>query len=242
MNACTQPHSGGSLALDSKGNTANKLIQGNAPLQALMAALHNAGVQVTIQLTTLPTGTAARAQLTSPTTGIIQVDPSQMATAEANGQDPTQIIYHEADHLYYESQPGFLSNMPSSATFAINGTTYNYNTANIPSGTPNVLTNSKGERAWEHMLIHNDLVDNFVTDETGAITEGLKGATNAPATSALNSTVAADKSKTGTSSRAVSPPPKRAVCTSSGSASRSTMSGIVENGVTYIDSGFTDTY
>ena len=124
--------------------------------------------------------------------------------------------------------------------FAIGGSTYGYNTANIPTGTPGVMTTSPGERAWEHMLIHNDLVSAFQTDETGAITEGLKGATNAP--SALKSTVSADKSKTGTASRAVSSPPKNATCTSSGSASRSTMSGIVENGVTYIDSGFTDTY
>jgi len=212
-------------------------------LQALMAALHNAGVQVTIQSATLPPGTAANATLNNSTSGTIQVDPANMAAAEATGQDPTEIIYHEMDHLYYESQPGFFSNMPSSTTFAIGGTTYSYNTANIPSG--NGWTNSPGEMAWEHMLIHNDLVNAFGVnegDQTGAITEGLQHATNAPAKNALNSTAAADKSKTGTSSRAVAPPPRSATCTSSGSASRSPMSGIVENGVTYVDSGFTDTY
>jgi len=168
-----------------------------------------------------------------------------MAAAEANGQDPTQILYHETDHLYYESQPGFLSNMPSSATFTINGTTYDYNTANIPCTTcsiPGELTNSPGEQAWEHMLIHNDLVNAFGTDETGALQEGLAGAINAPSTGALSATAAADKSKTGVSSRSIASAPRNATCTSGGSTSRSTLSGIVENGITFIDPGFTDPY
>ena len=238
---CLQPTNGGSLALDSKGDSADKLIKGSMALQALMATLHNAGVQVTIQSANLPPGTAANATLTSSTSGTIQVDSANMAAAEATGQDPTQILFHELDHLYYESQPGFFSNMPSSATFSIGGTTYSYNTANIPSGIG--WTNSQGEMAWEHMLIHNDLVENFGADDTGAAYEGLAGATNAPPNkNALNSTAAADKSKTGSSSRAVAPPSKTAACASGGSASRSTMSGIVESGVTYVDSGFTDTY
>ena len=243
--SCLQPKAGGSDDLDGKGNTADKLIQGSKPLQSLMAAVHNAGVQVTVQPASLQAGQAANTQLINSTTGVISYDPSQMAAAEANGQDPTQILYHETDHLYYESQPGFLSNMPSSATFTINGTTYNYNTANIPCtmcNIPGELTNSPGEQAWEHMLIHNDLVNAFGTDETGALKEGLAGAINAPSTGALSATAAADKTKTGVSSRTIASAPRNATCTSGGSTSRSTLSGIVENGITYIDPGFTDPY
>ncbi|MGD0967667.1 MAG: hypothetical protein ABR949_05210, partial [Candidatus Aquilonibacter sp.] len=220
-----------------KGNTANSLIQGNTALQALIATLNSEGIQVTIQSATLQAGVAANAQLTSSTTAVIQIDATQMSAAEAAGQDPTQILYHEADHIYYEGQSGFFQNMPTTTTFSIGGSTYDYNTANIQSGTAGVLTNSPGELAWEHMLIHNDLVSNFGTDQTGALAEGFLGATNPP--SNVSTAVSANQSTQGTSSLSINPPPKTASCSGSGPAVAhrlvATLSG-------YIDSGLTDTY
>jgi hypothetical protein len=220
-----------------KGNTANSLIQGNTALQALIATLNREGIQVTIQSATLQAGVAANAQLTSSTTAVIQIDATQMSAAEAAGQDPTQILYHEADHIYYEGQSGFFQNMPTTTTFSIGGSTYDYNTANIQSGTAGVLTNSPGELAWEHMLIHNDLVSNFGTDQTGALAEGFLGATNPP--SNVSTAVSANQSTQGTSSLSINPPPKTASCSGSGPAVAhrlvATLSG-------YIDSGLTDTY
>jgi hypothetical protein len=95
------------------------------------------------------------------------------------------------------------------------------------------MTQSNGEKAREHMLLHNDLVNNFGTDKTGALSEGLAGATNPP--SNLGAAYTANASNMGTSSRVLTAPSKTATCTST-SGTRTQAVGIDAG---YIDSGLT---
>jgi len=234
---CGQPRSGGTTAIDNKGNTTDGLISGNSALKALVEQIQNAGYQVSIQSTTLPSHEAATATVQGAGQATIQVDPNQMNAAESNGQDATQIMYHEFDHIYYQTQSGFLSGMPATVTFTLGGTAYTYDTANVPTGTPHEYRTSQGEGAWEHMLIHNDLVSAFGADNTGALTEGLQGANNPPANP--SATAETNRSTTGTSSRAVTAPSKTASCKTTATVQANAIS---DGGNTYIDSGLSITY
>jgi hypothetical protein len=234
--SCLQPKSGGSTVIDGKGNTVNGLTAGNKDLQSLMATLSNNGVEITAQAASLPAHTAATAQGIGTSSGVIQFDPNQMNTAESQGQDPSQILYHELDHIYYETQPGFFPDMPSTATYTIGGVTYDYNTANIPTSTAGVETNSKGEMAWEHDLIHNDIVSAFGSDSTQALAEGLLYATNPP--SNVQQTAANEKGMQGTSSHTLTPPSRTATCKSASTSRRS----VSTTTTTYVDSGLTIGY
>jgi hypothetical protein len=235
---------GGTAAVDLNGNTADSLILSKSVLQALMAQLSNAGVSVTVQATSLPTptattmGTAMQTQVNGKS-AIVQYSPSNVAAAEASGQDPAEILYHELDHVYYETQTGYYNNPPATTTFAINGATYNYSTALVPlPSTPGAMTQSTGFDGWEHMLIHNDVVNAFQgADKTAALEEGLSNATNPPAN--IANVVATDTAKTGISSRAESAPSLSAVCKSPTQAQRRVHTA---SSTTYVDSWFLDTY
>ena len=242
--SCARPSSGGALTIDAKGNTVNSLLDGSPPLQALLASLHNLGINVTVQLAQLSGNIVGEAQMTSASSGVLFFDPSKLPTAEADGQDPAQLVYHEADHLYYWSLPGFLTGMPNSATFTITGTTYVYNTANLRTNTANVMTISPGEQGWEHMLIDTDIKNAFGTDTTSAASSGLTAATNAPSPANLASTLIAIQNKKSVSSRAITQPKVSTTCVGKNGSpsSQTSMSVVIENGITYIDPGFSETY
>jgi hypothetical protein len=101
-----------------------------------------------------------------------------VATAVANGQDATQIAFHEYDHVldslaasdgsrnHRVPQRGDLS-FPANgmASVTVGGQTFNYN-----------LSVDAQWRAYEHAVIHNDLVSTFGSDLTGALQSAVQGA------------------------------------------------------------------
>jgi hypothetical protein len=205
---CYVPSGGGDVAT----LVANDTSSGHA-LQDLVAQLANFGLDIPIQYSSgaIPGadttgGDAAAAMYTdpnSPKNDVLKWSTSGVATAVANGQDATQIAYHEYDHAYNTlADPGgtrshrvpfpgdvdFPANGMASLT--IGGSTFTYN-LNVPSQWA----------AYEHGVVHNDLVAQFGSDKTGALTEAVASAQNTLASGKSSSTAAAQFGKTNASRR-----------------------------------------
>jgi hypothetical protein len=90
----------------------------------------------------------------------------------ASGHSLDQVLYHEMLHYYfvysqYDINPSGAPILPQSgtATATINGVTYTYDLSDhSPDG---------GYQSYEHVLVHNALVDAFGSDNTGALMEAL---------------------------------------------------------------------
>ena len=189
---------------------------------------------------------AARANIdyTNPANDSIEWDAAAVATAQANGQDPVQILYHELDHILNslknpDPNGSFLRRVPipgdanfpanGMATMTIGGSTFTFN-----------LNINAQMLAYEHAVVHNDLVGAFASDKTGALQSAVQGIprtdANGKAQATLDKNGAAAFAQTNkTATAAVSTPPSdwdyasAGACTTTASFKRK-VSSVVSSG------------
>ena len=244
----------------------DNLGQSNAKVKALEAkianynaAVQNNGgsnlVQIPIKYGPIlkngqPTNIAARATVNydNPSLDGIEWDPAAVATAQANGQDPVQILYHELDHILNglkDPDPNgtFLRRVPipgdanfpanGMASITIGGSIFNYNLNDRGDG------NTRPDQllAYEHAVVHNDLVAAFpeTGDRTGALQSATQGIsrtdTNGKAQATLDANGAkafAQTNKSSTAAASVAPTDwnyaSAGACTTTASVKRSASS------------------
>lgn len=142
---------------------------------------------------------------------LIAWDPSNEDTAQ---QDPTQVLFHEYDHVYYglgAMNPNSTS-MPTTATATLDGVVYTYSLAPVLDSQGNGVT-SPGWDGYQHMLIHNDLIANYGFDDTGALLSALTEANNAVSPTQAQQMASSDAATSATFSwRPTAPPSDNNQC------------------------------
>lgn len=110
-----------------------------------------------------------------------------------DGQDPTQILYHELMHLFLDDVG---ISVPSSGVVTVTVGDYTITYTNLRGA------NSGGLNAYDHLLVHDFLMDIFGSDKTGAYLEmmGITGETNGQITTTAGVTVANSNGATVTGS------------------------------------------
>jgi hypothetical protein len=163
----------------------NALIRESTQLSGLFAQLAELSILPAVQLNitadpgTWRGGEPAEFDL-SPNGPIIVWNSGDVSAAmrqQPVAQDPTQILFHEADHDYYD----FILNSQSLdpvMSVVIDGQTYNYTIYTVnPDGS---VTPGNGIYGYEHALIDDDIKSAFGTDTTAAEQEALQQANNPP--------------------------------------------------------------
>jgi hypothetical protein len=91
-----------------------------------------------------------------------------------SGHNRAQVLFHELDHHFYQGANKFPSKCDApgngcTASFTYAGTTYVWHVQPVKQGGGYVV--GQGRQDFEHLLIHNDLVTAFQSDNTGALAE-----------------------------------------------------------------------
>jgi hypothetical protein len=120
-----------------------------------MATLATLGVKPTIVDGTIKTNGVA--SLYNSATNTITWDPTQVA---ASGQDPTQILFHELAHAFYDYGKIEYSG-PATASAGPYTITYDFS--------QDTQTNPAVSNAYYHLFVDNDTKSAFGTDTTGAL-------------------------------------------------------------------------
>lgn len=161
----------------------NAVIRESAALSGLFAELAQSDILPAVQLDiTADPGTwlgGEPAQFNQLSNGplIIWNSGNVSAAMRLDGQDPTQILFHEADHDWYNNTLNSNTLDPVMAV-VIDGQTYYYTIYTVSSNG----TAQPGSGIWgyEHALIDDDLKAAFGTDTTGAEQEALQQSNNPP--------------------------------------------------------------
>jgi len=98
-----------------------------------------------------------------------------------SGEDPNQVLYHELDHHFYRGGDNLPRNCIAASTSCLGTLTYTNPDHTITQFTWNLTPKyntdgslsdvSQGYADYEHLWIHNDLVNAYDTDLTGALAE-----------------------------------------------------------------------
>lgn len=173
------------------------LIAGSVPLQKLIGDIAKNGTQPTIRLVndeeppSPQPGTTVAAQAADFNPARTQIDwnVGQVDFAVDYGsQNATQILFHEYDHAWYDNQYKTISDFrriyspEMSVTLSDakgHAATYTW-TIYTQDKNGRVLINDDGLQGYQHMLIHDDLVAAYGSDQTGALSEALTGAQKTP--------------------------------------------------------------
>ncbi len=170
--------------LPGQNATLDNIIQNSPPVLNLSTYLSNYGVQpynVTVAANNPnPVRETAdvRTNYQHPDQGTLNWYTNDVSVSN---QDPSQILFHELDHYYYENGPFVPNNSyPNSATAMIGGITYTWTLTPVQNSNGTWST-SAGYDGYEHLLVHDDIVNKFkTTDTTGALQEALQEADNPP--------------------------------------------------------------
>ncbi len=167
------------------GGTVAGLVSNDSALKALVAQIANV-VQVPINYVTTPIIDPVTGQLASAQAHVdynllsndyINWNDAQVTQSVQLGQDATQIAYHEYDHIFNSiADPSGSYNhrvpLPGDVSFPANGMA----TVNIGGSVFSYNLNDPVQfQAYSHAVIHNDLVNAYGSDKTGALAEAVQG-------------------------------------------------------------------
>lgn len=131
--------------------------------------LSNRGEALSISYGTNP---ANKAAVTDAARGTTVWDRAQVAAAVARGQLAWQILFHEGEHMFFDYPHNGVAPFPfptnGIATVDVGGYTFSFD-----------LSNTDQYSAYEHIFVHDGLVDDTGpngSDSTFATYEGLAGA------------------------------------------------------------------
>lgn len=160
----------------------NALIRESTALSGLFAQLAQLDILPSLQLNiTADPGTwrgGEPASFGQPNNNpIITWNSGEVSAAMRDGQDPTQILFHEADHDFYNNTLNSNSLDPVMSV-VIDGTTYYYTIYSVNAD--GTVSLGPGLDGYEHALIDDDLKSTFGSDTTGAEQEALQQANNPP--------------------------------------------------------------
>ncbi len=175
----------------------NDIIDKDKHLQALLTRLQDKGLTFSVHVGAIPAtvphdaNSAAVAQVDFSKGGkgnVLYVDMDTLAAAVLSGQDAGQIFFMELEHFYYGTLPTVgprampirfappgTGGDPGIATAVIGGTTYTFDMHLVdtldPTGKVISQAVSPGYFDEQHAVIHNDIVDVYGSDKTGAAAE-----------------------------------------------------------------------
>lgn len=128
---------------------------------------------------TLPNGDYNPASYT-PSTNTITVNTGLLDYgSDYLNQSSEQIIFHEYDHAYYDHTTRYSDQFNPTMSATIGGVTYTWLIYKVDASGA-IEFNSSSYDGYQHMLIHDDLVAAYGSDDTGSLQEALTESQNAP--------------------------------------------------------------